>query len=52
MKEMLEKIAALDHNQSQLKLLNSEMSHLLGAADDEMTSLRTENEGFRRQVKA
>ncbi|XP_019739865.1 227 kDa spindle- and centromere-associated protein-like isoform X2 [Hippocampus comes] len=51
-KEMLEKIAELDHNRSQLKLLNSEMSHLLDAADDEMTLLRSENEGFRRQVKA
>ncbi|XP_051922616.1 227 kDa spindle- and centromere-associated protein-like isoform X2 [Hippocampus zosterae] len=51
-KEMLEKIAELYHNRSQLKLLNSEMSHLLDAADDEMTLLRSENDGFRRQVKA
>ncbi|XP_061691619.1 uncharacterized protein LOC133509011 isoform X2 [Syngnathoides biaculeatus] len=51
-KEMLEKIAELDHSQSQLKLLNTEMRHLLDAADDEMTVLRSENEALREQVKA
>ncbi|XP_061642940.1 uncharacterized protein LOC133484429 isoform X8 [Phyllopteryx taeniolatus] len=50
-KEMLEKVAELDHSRSQLKLRNTEMRHLLDAADDEMTVLRSENEALRKQVK-
>ncbi|XP_061542746.1 cytadherence high molecular weight protein 2-like [Phycodurus eques] len=50
-KEMLEKIAELDHSRSQLKLRNTEMRHLLDAADDEMTVLRSGNEALRKQVK-
>ncbi|XP_077433579.1 uncharacterized protein LOC144058856 isoform X2 [Vanacampus margaritifer] len=52
LKEMLEKISELNHSQSQLKHRNAEMRHLLDVADDEMTVLRSDNEAYRRQVKA
>lgn len=49
-KEMLEKIAELDYNQSQLKSLNAEMRQWLDVADDEVATLRSENVILRKQL--
>ncbi|XP_035983674.1 protein Hook homolog 3 isoform X2 [Fundulus heteroclitus] len=49
--DMLEKIAELDHSQSQLRELNAEMRHWLDVADDDMAGLRSENADLRKQVK-
>ncbi|XP_057705919.1 uncharacterized protein LOC130923852 isoform X3 [Corythoichthys intestinalis] len=51
-KEVPDKIAELDKSRSQLHLQNTEMKNLLGAANDEMTALRSENDAFRKRVDA
>ncbi|XP_018554873.2 kinectin [Lates calcarifer] len=51
-KEMLEKIAELDYNQSQLRDLNTQMRHWLDVADEDMAVLRSENVALRKQVQA
>lgn len=48
---MLEKLAELNHSQSQLKELNAEMRSWLDVADDDMAVLRSENMALRKQVK-
>ncbi|XP_078810215.1 uncharacterized protein LOC110015742 isoform X6 [Oryzias latipes] len=50
--EMLEKIAELDHSQSQLRDSNVRMMHLLDAADDEIVLLRSDNATLRKQLEA
>ncbi|XP_013861682.1 kinectin [Austrofundulus limnaeus] len=50
-KEMLERIAELDYNKSQLRDLNDEMRQWLEVADDDMAALRSENATLRKQLK-
>nr|XP_046263117.1 uncharacterized protein LOC124068724 isoform X3 [Scatophagus argus] len=52
LKELLERIAELDYSKSQLRDLNAEMRHWLDLADDEVTTLRSENDRLRQQVKS
>ncbi|XP_038142452.1 GRIP1-associated protein 1-like [Cyprinodon tularosa] len=49
-KDMLEKIAELDHSQSHLRELNAEMRQWLDAADDDNAVLRLENANLRKQL--
>ncbi|XP_029918214.1 dynactin subunit 1-like isoform X2 [Myripristis murdjan] len=51
LKVMSEKIAELDHSQSQLRKLNVDMRHWLEVADDEVAQLRMENEVLSNKVK-
>ncbi|XP_034037757.1 protein KASH5-like [Thalassophryne amazonica] len=50
-KEMAERIAELEHRESQLKNLNDDMRRWLEAGEEEIVGLRSENATLQKQVK-